>query len=133
MHAAGYDSSPGTAIASVQSALNDVTQLTQLTSPCRSSTGPPHAVPPGTVTAAEDTVPPEVKKERGARLRALSDELCRRRWRSKVGTIDRVLVDRPGRGYADDYTPWLLDAEVGRLVSARAIGLSQEGIVAVAA
>ena len=93
----------------------------------------PYSARPGTATAGADTVPADVKKERGARLRALSDELCRRRWKSKVGTIDRVLVDRPGRGYADDYTPWLLDAEVGRLVSARAIGLSQEGIVAVAA
>ena len=93
----------------------------------------PYSPRPGTATAGADTVAPDVKKERSARLRALSDELCRRRWASKIGTIDRVLVDRPGRGYADDYTPWLLDAEVGRLVSARAIGLSQEGIVAVAA
>ena len=93
----------------------------------------PYSPRPGTATAGADTVAPDVKKERSARLRALSDELCRRRWKSKVGTTDRVLVDRPGHGYADDYTPWLLDAEVGRLVSARAIGLSQEGIVAVAA
>jgi threonylcarbamoyladenosine tRNA methylthiotransferase MtaB len=93
----------------------------------------PYSPRPGTATAARDTVPPEVKKERGARLRALSDELCRRRWRSKLGTTDLVLVDRPGRGYGDDYTPWLLDAEVGRLVSARAVGLGEEGVLAVAA
>jgi tRNA A37 methylthiotransferase MiaB len=74
-----------------------------------------------------------VKKERSARLRALSDELCRRRWESKVGTTDTVLVDRPGRGYGNDYTPWLLDAEVGKLVNARAVALSEEGILAVAA
>jgi tRNA A37 methylthiotransferase MiaB len=74
-----------------------------------------------------------VKRERSARLRALSDELCRRRWQSKIGTTDRVLVDRPGRGYGDDYTPWLLDADVGKLVPARAVALSEEGILAVAA
>mgnify|MGYP006182762873 CR=1 FL=1 len=68
-----------------------------------------------------------------ARLRALSDDLQRRRWEAKLGTTDRVLVDRPGRGYGDDYTPWLVDAEVGQLVSARAVGLSEEGILAVAA
>ena len=84
-------------------------------------------------TAALDSVPPQDKKERSARLRALSDELCRRHWQSKVGSTDRVLVDRPGRGYGSDYTPWLLDAEVGRFVDARAIALSQEGILAVAA
>jgi threonylcarbamoyladenosine tRNA methylthiotransferase MtaB len=93
----------------------------------------PYSPRPGTRTASADTVPAAVKKERSARLRALSDELCRRRWRGKLGTVDRVLVDRPGRGYGDDYTPWLLDAEVGELVDARAVGLSEEGIRAVAA
>jgi tRNA A37 methylthiotransferase MiaB len=93
----------------------------------------PYSPRPGTATAADDTVPVAVKKERGARLRALSEELSRRRWVSRVGTTDRVLVDRPGRGYGDDYTPWLLDAEVGDLLHARAVGVSEEGILAVAA
>jgi hypothetical protein len=44
-----------------------------------------------------------------------------------------VLVDRPGRGYGDDYTPWLVDAEVGELLHVRAVGVSEEGILAVAA
>jgi hypothetical protein len=50
-----------------------------------------------------------------------------------VGHRDTVLVDRPGRGYGDDYTPWLIDAPVGALVAARAVGVSEEGILAVAA
>lgn len=93
----------------------------------------PYSPRPGTVTANDDSVPVDVKRERGARLRALSDELSRRRWESRVGTTDRVLVDRPGRGYGDDYTPWLLDGEVGQLLSARAVGVSKDGILAVAA
>jgi threonylcarbamoyladenosine tRNA methylthiotransferase MtaB len=93
----------------------------------------PYSPRPGTATAAADTVALSAKKERGARLRALSDELSRRRWQSKVGSTGRVLVDRPGRGYADDYTPWLVDGEVGRLLDARAVGVSEEGILAVAA
>ncbi len=28
---------------------------------------------------------------------------------TKVGSEDVVLVDRPGRGYGDDYSPWLVD------------------------
>jgi len=44
-----------------------------------------------------------------------------------------VLVDRPGLGYAGDYTPWLLDAPVGQLVRARATAVVEEGILAVAA
>jgi tRNA A37 methylthiotransferase MiaB len=93
----------------------------------------PYSPRPGTVTAAADTVPAAVKKERSARLRALSDELSRRRWVARLGSTDRVLVDRPGRGYGDDYTPWLVEAEVGQLLRARAVGVSEEGILAVAA
>jgi threonylcarbamoyladenosine tRNA methylthiotransferase MtaB len=93
----------------------------------------PYSPRPGTATAAADTVPVRVKKDRGERLRALSDELCRRRWKEKLGTTDLVLVDRPGRGYGDDYTPWLVDAAVGEIVRARAVALSEEGILAVAA
>ena len=93
----------------------------------------PYSPRPGTRTAAEDHVAPEAKRERGARLRALSDELCRRRWRTRVGTTDRVLVDRPGRGYADDYTPWLVEGEVGAFVDARGVGVAAEGVLAVAA
>jgi threonylcarbamoyladenosine tRNA methylthiotransferase MtaB len=88
---------------------------------------------PGTRTAAVDAVPAEAKRERGARLRALSDELSRRRWETRVGTIDRVLVDRPGRGYANDYTPWVVEGEVGTFVDARGVGVGHDGVLAVAA
>jgi threonylcarbamoyladenosine tRNA methylthiotransferase MtaB len=93
----------------------------------------PYSPRPGTATAAEDTVPREVKKERGARLRAASHEACLRRWRDKVGSEDRVLVDRPGRGYGDDYSPWIVPAEtpVGAFVRARAREATEEGIVGV--
>ena len=93
----------------------------------------PYSPRPGTRTAAADTVPAEVKKERSARLRAASAEACRRAWRAKVGSEDRVLVDRPGRGYGDDYTPWLVSAPAGELVRARAVGVSEEGVVGVRA
>jgi threonylcarbamoyladenosine tRNA methylthiotransferase MtaB len=90
----------------------------------------PYSPRPGTVTAAEDTVPKSVKKERSARLRALSHEACRRRWRTKVGAEDVVLVDRPGRGYGDDYSPWLVDAPVGELVRVRGRAVTDDGILA---
>ena len=51
----------------------------------------------------------------------------------RVGSTDRVLLDRPGKGYADDYTPWLVDGVEGTFVTARAVGLSDEGVLAVAA
>jgi threonylcarbamoyladenosine tRNA methylthiotransferase MtaB len=93
----------------------------------------PYSARPGTETAADDRVPPAVKKERGTRLRELSRGLERRRWQAKLGTQDVVLVDRPGRGYGDDYSPFLVDAPLGELVRVRAERLTEEGIVAVAA
>jgi threonylcarbamoyladenosine tRNA methylthiotransferase MtaB len=90
----------------------------------------PYSPRPGTVTASDDPVAPEVKKQRSARLRAASDTACLERWRSKIGFEDDVLVDRPGRGYGDDYSPWLVDAPVGDLVRVRAGAVSEEGILA---
>jgi threonylcarbamoyladenosine tRNA methylthiotransferase MtaB len=93
----------------------------------------PYSPRPGTRTAADDSVPRDVKKDRGARLRAASAEACRRRWRGKLGSADTVLVDRPGRGYGDDYSPWLLPVEtpIGALVRARAHAVTEDGIVGV--
>ena len=90
----------------------------------------PYSPRPGTVTSDEDPVPPATKKDRSARLRAASDASCQARWRSKLGREDDVLVDRPGRGYGDDYSPWLVDARVGELVRTRAVAVSKEGILA---
>jgi threonylcarbamoyladenosine tRNA methylthiotransferase MtaB len=88
----------------------------------------PYSPRPGTATAARDPVPPAVKKERSKRLRAASDAACLNRWHRKVGRDDVVLVDRPGRGYGDDYSPWLVDAEVGELVRVRGASVTEEGI-----
>jgi threonylcarbamoyladenosine tRNA methylthiotransferase MtaB len=93
----------------------------------------PYSPRPGTQTAEHDPVPAAVKKERSARLRAASDAACRARWQRRLGSEDVVLVDRPGLGYADDYTPWLVDAPVGELVPARAVAVSDKGVLAVVA
>jgi threonylcarbamoyladenosine tRNA methylthiotransferase MtaB len=93
----------------------------------------PYSPRPGTKTETADPVPRGVKRERSARLRGLSERACARRWQSKLGVEDTVLVDRPGRGYGDDYSPWLVDAPIGALVRVRAAGTTPEGIVGVAA
>jgi threonylcarbamoyladenosine tRNA methylthiotransferase MtaB len=92
----------------------------------------PYSPRPGTATAGRDAVPPEVKRERSVRLRAASHAAELARWRSKVGSQDVVLVDRRGRGYGDDYSPWLVAAEapLGELVRVRAAGVTEEGILA---
>ena len=90
----------------------------------------PYSPRPGTSTGAADPVPKEEKRDRSVRLRALSHEACLRRWREKVGVEDVVLVDRPGRGYGDDYSPWLVDAPVAELVRVRGRAVTDEGILA---
>jgi threonylcarbamoyladenosine tRNA methylthiotransferase MtaB len=90
----------------------------------------PYSPRPGTRTAGADPVPKAVKRERSERLRALSREQTLRRWREKIGKPDIVLVDRPGLGYGDDYSPWLVDAPVGELVAVRGGAVTDEGILA---
>jgi threonylcarbamoyladenosine tRNA methylthiotransferase MtaB len=90
----------------------------------------PYSPRPGTRTAEQDVVPAQVKRERGALLRAASHEASVERWRTKVGADDVVLVDRPGRGYGDDYTPWLVAGDVGTFVRARGRAVSDEGVLA---
>jgi threonylcarbamoyladenosine tRNA methylthiotransferase MtaB len=90
----------------------------------------PYSPRPGTTTAGDDPVPTGVKKDRSARVRALAREAELARWRSKVGSEDVVLVDRPERGYGDDYSPWIVDAPIGTLLRVRAGSVSEEGIVA---
>lgn len=92
----------------------------------------PYSPRPGTGTAADDPVAPQVKKERGARLRSASHEACLAHWRGKLGSEDAVLVDRPGRGYGDDYSPWLVpdSVPVGELVRVRAAAVSDDGVLA---
>jgi len=93
----------------------------------------PYSPRPGTRTADDDRVPAAVKKERSARLRALSTEACRRRWAEKLGREETVLVDRPGRGYGDDYSPWLVEGPQGEFVRVRAHDVTEEGILGLAA
>jgi threonylcarbamoyladenosine tRNA methylthiotransferase MtaB len=91
----------------------------------------PYSPRPGTVTAGDDAVAPAVKKDRSARLRAASEAACLTRWREKIGADDVVLVDRPGRGYGDDYSPWLVETDqIGEFVRVRGAAVSEEGILA---
>jgi threonylcarbamoyladenosine tRNA methylthiotransferase MtaB len=90
----------------------------------------PYSPRPGTATAAADPVPTAVKRERSERLREQSRLASLERWRTKLGREDIVLVDRPGRGYGDDYSPWLLRGEIGELVCVRGRAVTEEGILA---
>ena len=93
----------------------------------------PYPPRPGTTTTAADTRSRCRQRDRSSRLRAYSDAACRRAGGAGSETTDTVLIDVMGLGYADDYTPWLVDAPVGAMVRARAVGVSDRGVLAVAA
>lgn len=91
----------------------------------------PYSPRPGTTTEGTDDVPTAVKKERAARLREFSENACLSRWRGKIGMAESVLIDRPGRGYSNDYTPWLVDGPLGEIVQAEAINATEQGIIGI--
>jgi len=90
----------------------------------------PYSPRPGTATAAADTVAAATKRDRSERLRKASRAASLARWREKIGIEDDVLVDRPGRGYGDDYSPWLVQGSIGELVRVRGRAVTEEGILA---
>ena len=91
----------------------------------------PYSPRPGTATAAEDPVRPQVKKRaQRAAARRVARGVPSRAGTRRSARDDVVLVDRPGRGYGDDYSPLArASAPVGELVArARRRAVSEEGI-----
>ena len=70
-----------------------------------------------------------VKKERA---RAAARALAGRRAAPLAHEARRATTScsstGPGRGYGDDYSPWLVDAPVGELVRVRGRGVTEEGV-----
>jgi threonylcarbamoyladenosine tRNA methylthiotransferase MtaB len=93
----------------------------------------PYSPRPGTADADADPVPAEEKRRRAATLRRLSDLQGRRHRRAKRGRRERVLVETPaGRGYADDYTAFLVPgAPVGEIVTVLAGGTAGDAVTGV--
>ena len=93
----------------------------------------PYSPRPGTRTAADDPVPAAVKKERSARLRAASDAACRARWR-EPGRERRRRARRPAGPRLRRRLHAVARRCAGRRDRAgRAVGVSDEGVVAVVA
>lgn len=64
----------------------------------------PYSLRDGTPAALrEDQIPPQVKEERAARLRSLSNKLRAQDFARRIGTIEQVLVEQDGRGMTESY------------------------------
>ena len=77
---------------------------------------------PGTPAAERaDQVPPQVMAARAARLRELGAALAMRDAKGRIGRVEQVIVERPGRGTAESYhgVAFAADAPQGSLLPMR--------------
>jgi threonylcarbamoyladenosine tRNA methylthiotransferase MtaB len=82
----------------------------------------PYSPRAGTPAARMPQVAPDVARARAARLRAASAALLARRLTAQVGTVQPVLVEKPGdRGHAPDFSAVRLPlpARVGDIIPVR--------------
>ena len=93
----------------------------------------PFSERPGTPAARMPAVPPPLRRERAARLRAIAAGQAAQFHRSQVGQTLDVLAERGGRGHSPHFSPVRLDAAPGTLVRARVVAADAAGLVAEAA
>ena len=93
-------------------------------------TSSPYSERPGTPAARMPAVPPALRRERAARLRAAAAGHAARFHQAQLGRTVRVLAERGGRGHSEHFAPVRLDAPAGSLVDARVVAADAHGLVA---
>ncbi len=93
----------------------------------------PYSERPGTPAARMPAVPPPVRRERAARLRAIGAAQAAAFHAAQLGRVVTVLAERGGRGHTDQFSPVRLDVPPGALVRARVTGADATGLLAEAA
>lgn len=75
-------------------------------------------------------VPKAIAKQRAAQLRALGNQQFEKLCLSRVGAVERVLMERDGFGRTEQFVPVrLADGQSGEIVSARVLGTDEQGLV----
>ena len=87
---------------------------------------------PGTIAAdMSDQVPPEVMAERSAVIRGLVEQTARRDREARVGTVERAVIEYPGRGTLGSFHRVRLDGAddvpVASLVDVAIMYMDEEG------
>ena len=90
----------------------------------------PYSERPGTPAARMPAVPPPVRRERAARLRAAADVHAAAFHAAMVGRTVQVVVERGGRGHSEHYAPVRLTGAgaVGSLVTAHVVSADAAGL-----
>lgn len=89
----------------------------------------PYSKRPGTPAAArDDQVDPQVKNRRVEELTALGEKMALADMQRRVGTVETVVVERPGRGTSESFheVRFSEQLELGSLVSMRFTGIDTE-------
>jgi threonylcarbamoyladenosine tRNA methylthiotransferase MtaB len=92
----------------------------------------PYSERPGTPAARMPAVPVPVRRERAARLREAGRRAARRFFAAQVGRTIAVLTESSDAGHSEHFAPVRLQVplEAGKLVAARVVGTTEEGLVA---
>ncbi len=92
----------------------------------------PYSERPGTPAARMPAVPVPLRRERAARLREAGREAARNFFAAQAGRTIALLTESDDAGHSEHFAPVRLRApvEAGRLIAARVVGTTDEGLVA---
>jgi len=91
----------------------------------------PYSARPGTPAARMPPVPQDVVRARAARLRAAGAASLARSLAARVGSMARVLVERPGFGRSEHYAPVRLPEHLspGAIAAARIVASAGDALI----
>jgi threonylcarbamoyladenosine tRNA methylthiotransferase MtaB len=96
----------------------------------------PYSERPGTPAARMPQLPPALRRERAARLRAAGAAAATRFYQARMGQEEAVLLERPDAGHTEHFCPIRLVSgagERGRVLRVRVTGANDRGLLAEAA
>ena len=90
----------------------------------------PYSPRPGTPAARMPQIPRKLARERTQRLREAGEQQFAALCRTRLGAIERVLVERGGRGRTEHFIPVrIADAEPGELVEMAITAMDGDGLI----
>ena len=93
----------------------------------------PYSERPGTPAARMPQLPPALRSERAARLRAAGAAAAARFYRGRIGATETVLLEAESRGHTEHFAPLRLlrgAGARGALLRARVTGADADGLLA---
>jgi threonylcarbamoyladenosine tRNA methylthiotransferase MtaB len=90
----------------------------------------PYSERPGTPAARMPAVPPALRRERAARLRAAGRANAARFFAAQVGRLAAVLAETAEGGHTEHFAPIRVPATPGALLRARVVAANDDGLLA---